>query len=136
MEVLTLEALEGEIRRIHEVFVDWLGGRCPPCDEYFNEQVLAHLAPDFVYVRPSGVVSRRDELATELKRDYATNPELEIAVEDVQLRYAGAGSATVCYVEVQRGAVGARDNRRLSTALFIIEDGRRVWKHVHETWLP
>lgn len=134
----SLEALEGEVRRLHEVFVDWFAGRCPPCDAYFHEQVVAHLAADFVYVQPSGVVSLRDELATSIKRSYASNPGFEIDLEDVRLRFADASSATLCYVEAQRGALHAPtpENRRLSTALFVLEDGRRVWKHVHETWLP
>lgn len=137
MSALSLSALEAEVRRLHEVFVDWFAGRCPPCDAYFEEQVMAHLAADFVYVHPSGQVSFRDELAAGIKRAYASNPRFEIEVEDVQLRFADAGSATITYVEVQRGAshAPAPDNRRISTALFALEDGRRVWKHVHETWL-
>ena len=133
---LALEALRTEIGRVHEVFVDWFAGRCPPCDAYFGEQVLAHLAVDFVYVRPSGVVSRREALAAEWKRGYASNPGLEITIADLELRHAGADSAVVSYIEIQRGAIGVSDpdSRRLSTALFVIEEGRRVWKHVHETW--
>lgn len=137
MDPLSAKALEAEIERLHAVFVDWFAGRCPPCDEYFGEQVRAHLAADFLYIHPSGSVSHRDALLAGIKDGYGTNPGFEIAVEDVQVRFADSRSATVCYVEVQHGAVNAPapDNWRLSTALFVIEDGRRVWKHVHETWL-
>lgn len=138
MSALSAEALESEIRRFHVVFVDWFAGRVPAGGSYFHEQVVAHLAPDFIYVDPSGSRLHRDPLVALLERGYGSNPAFEIDIEDVVVRFTDVSSATVCYVEVQRGALNATspENRRFTSALFVIENGRRVWKHVHETWLP
>lgn len=135
------ELVRGEIERLHDFLGQWLSGALAEKDEVFDHGISERLHPAFVNVQPAGIALTRDELLGRIRAGWGRSPDFRIRIRDVRLRpvTAGSGVLVATYEEYQRGARNSEqsDNARLSTAVFLPRpDGRLLWLHVHETWLP
>jgi hypothetical protein len=124
-----------QIRDLHRVIEDWLGGRVPRTPAAFAAFADAH-ARDFTMVAPDGALLHRDELLPGFEGAYGTAPGLRISISEVALVHADAGGVVVTYEEWQDGPAG-RTGRR-STVLLEPDDGAPYGlrsRHLHETWI-
>jgi hypothetical protein len=124
-----------QIRDLHRVIEDWLGGRVPRTHSAFAAFADAH-APGFTMVTPDGALLGRDQLLPGFEGAYATAPGLRISISGVALVHAAGGAAVVTYEEWQDGPAG-RTGRR-STVLLEGHAGAPHGlrsRHLHETWI-
>jgi hypothetical protein len=130
-----------EIEGLHKFLEDWLNGTAPATDEAFAEGLADRLHLSFVNIQPAGLVLERGDLLEQIRSGHGKSPDFRIRVRNVELRHRcpDAGTILATYEEYQKGARNSARacNARLSSALFErTADGRLVWLHVHETWLP
>lgn len=124
-----------EVHDFHAFLADWFAGRVAADDATLQEQ-FRRFATDMQYVNPSGGVGDTKSIETALANAHGSSPSMAIEVRNATVRRAGAGSVLVTYEEHQSG--GERDNKRLTTALFVPKTDAPNgvgWFHVHEVWL-
>jgi hypothetical protein len=133
------ELVKHEIAELHEVFVDWYGGRCANDDATFAQRFTARFCDNFSYVLPGGRELSLEILTTGLRKAHGSNPKFRIAIREVRVRFATDDCVVASYHELQRDAINSTpaNNMRVSTVLFRrIDGGKLLWTHLHETWLP
>lgn len=136
-----LGSVEREIERLHQFLEDWLNGSVPGTEAVFVESLADILHPAFVNIQPAGVLLERDKLLDQIRKGHGASPDFRIRIRNVVVRPTldSAGTMLATYEEYQKGARNSArsENARLSSALFQRDpDGRLVWLHIHETWLP
>ena len=129
-------AAREEIEALHRFFTGWFQGNLP---KEALETLETKLAPDFVNVQPAGRLLTKAELLDGIGKGHGHNPDFEIEIHDVVVRWVSPDANTILatYVELQRGARNTTPatNRRLSTVLFDTSNDAWLWLHVHETKL-
>ena len=139
------EKFKVDVVELHKFFVVWFRGGCEKSEGYFRQRFTSRFAQDFEYVLPGGDLLRLEELTGVLYDAYASSPDFEIKIQDVQTRYAGGSTrdgdlAIVRYQELQKGALNsAENNARISSAVMKLDSDAPngvVWLHLHETLLP
>lgn len=76
---------EKEIRELHAFFEAWYRGTIDDSDGSFS-RVENALAPGFTLITSGGQIIARNQLLALLRAEYATKPDIEMWVENVQLR--------------------------------------------------
>ncbi len=135
------DPIEREIKRLHQFLENWLNGSAPDRDAVFAEGIEDILHPAFVNIQPAGILLERGQLLDQLRAGHGASPDFRIRIRNVVVRQSPdrAGTMLATYEEYQKGARNSArsDNARLSSALFHRDaNGRLVWLHIHETWLP
>jgi hypothetical protein len=124
-----------QIRDLHQVIEDWLGGVGPRAPDAFAAFVDAH-SLGFTMITPDGTLLGRDELLPGFEEAHGTVPGLRIRISDIAVVHADTSGVVVTYEEWQEGSTG-RPGRR-STVLLERDDaaphGLRS-RHLHETWI-
>ena len=130
-----METVKKEIEALHEFFVAWFAGKI--AEREFDAGFLTRFDPDFHLIPPAGVVLDLNEIASNVREAYASNPNFKIAIRNVQVRRVFDGHILATYEEWQRNALASTppDNARLATVLFADTQPLR-WLHIHETWMP
>ena len=72
---------EGEVRRLHEIIEAWLRGETDDLAPFAEA-----LAPEFELISPDGIVSDREAVLTGLREGHGDDPELTIAIQNVERR--------------------------------------------------
>ena len=127
---------EKEIRELHSFFKAWYRGTIDDSDESFS-RVEDVLAPEFTLITADGYVVARDQLLGLLRSEYATKPDIEMWVENIQLRLASGDIVLVNYEEH-----GKAMNRKQSTLITAVlrknpkQQNGLEWIHIHEVRLP
>lgn len=132
---LAIPAWQAEIVDLHSFFQAWLNGSLVN-DDFIFRRLMSVLAPDFTLISPSGEISSREQLLTQLRKAHGSRPGWRMWIEKPQLRSHSNGLVITTYEEWQRTA--ERTTVRLSTAIFQEQRGTAhglAWLHVHETWL-
>ena len=128
-----------EIEALHAFIAAWFRGECERTDAAYRAGLLDRLAPDMVNIQPSGQTLSLDDLVEPIRAAYGVNPDFQIRISDVALRYIDQGSNLVMatYLEHQSGARNTvpSSNTRTSSVLFRVSEasGRLIWLHIHET---
>ena len=126
------DAVAAEIVALHDFFTQWFRGERPNDDAGFARFPEA-LAPGFVIVSPTGVLSERDRVLAGVRGAHGSWAAADaIRIESVTVRLRTADTIVATYEEWQRRG-GDGERGRLSTVVF---DHALQWRHVHETWLP
>lgn len=125
-----------EIDSLHVFFEDWFVGRAERDLIRFERDFLSRFAAEFSYVMPSGARLVFADLTPLIYAAHASNPDFRIEIHNVAVVLSDAKTLVVTYEEHQRGAKrSAESNHRFSTAVFVIDHDRLVWRHLQETWL-
>ncbi|MBN2391581.1 MAG: DUF4440 domain-containing protein [Anaerolineae bacterium] len=128
---------EKEIRELHAFFRTWYRGTVNDSDESFS-RIEDVLASEFTLITADGYVVARDQLLGLLRSEYATkNPDIEMWVENIQLRLATDDIVLVSYEE--HGITTNGKKSTLITALLRKNPKRQnglEWIHIHEVRLP
>jgi hypothetical protein len=119
-----------EVIQAHVAIEQWLAEERPAPE---LEQLLARFSPQFSMISPLGRLLDFDAL-TELFTQ-AGGKKLGFRIQLSELRGVALhdGGATVSYREQQTDATGLQTDRR-STVVFERQDGRVLWRHLHETF--
>ena len=128
--------VEGEIHGLHAFFQDWYRGAIENSDPSFV-RLQDVLAPEFTLITADGYVVPRAQLLPLMRGEYATKPEIEMWVENVQLRL-DAGEILVATYE-EHGVTANGKRATLITAVLRAkpETPNGVeWVHIHEVGLP
>lgn len=127
-----------EIETLHESIVGWFSGRLADTDEVFERELASRFDAEFVLVPPRGQLLSRQDIVEGLRTGHGKNPDFEISIHNVTVRWRAAGHVLATYEEWQRNARESTppDNGRIATALFADNGEKLHWLHVHETWLP
>ncbi|PSP72075.1 hypothetical protein BRC86_13315 [Halobacteriales archaeon QS_3_64_16] len=123
---------EREVRRLHEVIEAWFRGETDDL-EPFSEA----LASEFELISPDGIVSDREAVLTGLRGGHGDDPELTIAIRNVEHRTTAGEWHPVRYEEHQSTDGGSTG--RVSTAALRERTDAPAglsWIHLQETWLP
>ncbi len=137
-----LDAVREEIEAVHRFISAWLRGEEPNTDKAFAAGLADRLAPSFVNIQPAGRVLERDHLLASIRNEHGANPDFQIAISAVRLRYTDKARRLVLatYLETQSGARRSTPptNTRISTVLMRRrpETGALEWVHIHETAVP
>ncbi|MGI9405163.1 MAG: hypothetical protein ACR2O4_02230 [Hyphomicrobiaceae bacterium] len=132
------KSIAAEIVALHEALAVWLSGRCPHVNAFFEKEFRARFHPEFFNIQPAGIVLTRADLLHTLDNGYGRSRDFHIRIRNVQLRQIMAPLILATYEEYQTGAQNSArsNNARLSSVLFEKhEDGRLLWRAIHETWL-
>ena len=127
---------EKEIRELHAFFKTWYRGTVDNSDISFS-RVEDVLAPAFTLITAEGYVVARDQLLGLLRAEYATKPDIEMWIENIQLRFATGDIVLVNYEEH-----GTTMNRKQSTLITAVlrkdpkQQNGLEWIHIHEVRLP
>lgn len=132
MAVEPVTAWETEIIELHEFFELLFLGTTDSLDR--ADQALA---ADFTMAGPSGTLSPRATVMSQLEAGIGHTSELSITVEGLQLLAETDDLVVAEYIEVH-GLRDDRSNRRRSTVVFRKDpdgpNGLR-WLRVQETWI-
>ena len=129
-----MNALELEIRELHQFFEDWFRGAVPDDDHTFARLDLA-LHPRFTMVPPSGELLSRKAVVEGVRAAYGSGPR-NIQVERIEMIDSSGERLTAGYEEWQQ-VDGVRTARR-STVLFVVDfnaTNSLRWLHLQETWM-
>ena len=127
---------EKEINGLHAFFKVWYRGTIDDSDESFS-RVEDILAPEFTLITSDGYVVAKEQLLGLLRSEYATKPEIEMWVENIQLRLATDDIVLVNYEEH-----GTTINGKKSTLITALlrknpkQQNGLEWIHIHESHLP
>jgi hypothetical protein len=127
---------EKEIRELHSFFKAWYQGVVEDSDEAFG-RIEAVLAPEFTLITSDGHVIARDQLLAILRAEHSTKPDIEIWVENFQLRFAEGDIVLATYEEH-----GTTKNGKRSTLITAVlrknpeQQNGMEWIHIHEVRLP
>lgn len=127
---------ENEIRELHAFFSSWYRGTIDNSDRSFS-RVEDVLAPEFTLITADGYVVARDQLLGLLRSEYATKSDIEMWVENIQLRLATDDIILANYEE--HGTTMSRKQSTLITAVLRKNPKQQnglEWIHIHESRLP
>jgi len=129
------DIIRTEIEDLHKFFVGWFTGTLDTIS--FDEGFLARFDSDFLLIPPAGIILSLDELSSNIRNTYDTNPDFRIAIRNVKVQRILDNEIIATYEEWQRNALASTppDNGRLATVIFK-KAGPLQWLHVHETWMP
>ena len=128
--------VEREIRQLHAFFEAWYRGTIDDTDGSFGRFETV-LAPEFTLITSDGFTASREQLLPLMRAEYATKPEIEIAIKNVQLKLASGEILLATYEEHGVTANGARAT--LITAVLRQNPDTPnglEWVHIHEVRLP
>lgn len=115
-----------EVTEAHKAIELWLsrgeGGILP---------LLARFSPDYTMVPLSGVPFGFEALNRFFSTQGGSRPGLTITVDSLTLLAEWSTGAVVGYREIQQTA--QETTVRWSTALFVLNEGKPQWRHLHET---
>ena len=133
--------VEQEIRELHAFFRAWYRGTIEDTDSAFS-RVEKVLASEFTLITSDGYTMPREQLLPLLRGEHAQRPEIEMRVDQIELRLVSGeivdgGIALVTYQEHGVTANGARSTL-ISALLRVNPDTPNglEWVHIHEVGLP
>ncbi|MBA1191010.1 hypothetical protein G7Z99_18470 [Pseudomonas entomophila] len=97
------------------------------------ESMVARFHPAFSMITPTGLQVDLQAVEQLFTQRSGTQPGLTIELTDLVILAQGPDGAMVCYRETHRLPAQAAKTR-ISTALFSFQEGRVLWRHLHETW--
>jgi hypothetical protein len=97
--------------------------------------LMEHFDPSFTMVTTGGVAIAVEQVATLFDGQIGKQPGLQIEVSEVETLAEWETGAVVAYRETHRTR-GQPPRSRLSTALFTLESGKPLWRHLQETACP
>jgi hypothetical protein len=131
---------EKEVIELHKFFEKWFKAEIENKDEIFT-QLEDALSEEFMLISPTGQVSSREQVLTQIKNGYGSRKIDEIPyrlwVQNIECRLQEGNLCLVIYEEW--GEVAGKINARLSSALFRKKDktaNEVEWVHVHEVSIP
>jgi len=130
----TTTVFEREIVELHQFFMDWFNSKLENTDAEFA-RFADTVGPDFHIVSPSGQLTDRETLLTQLRGAYGARPGAKLWIENAALRTQIGDIAIVTYEEWQTN--NRETTSRMSTAVFqktATAPNGLLWLHVHETW--
>ncbi len=120
-----------EVLDAHQLISRWLGEASAPQD--VCETLLARFSPAFSMVALSGNRLDHAGLSAFFRAQGGAKSGLEIGIESMQLVAESATGAVVTYHERQQ-LPGQNATLRYSTVVYELgEDGKVMWRHLHET---
>ena len=128
--------VEREIRELHVFFESWYRGTIEDSDQAFS-RVEGVLAPEFVLITSDGYTMPREQLLPLLRDEHARRPEIEMRVDQIQIRLVSGEIVLITYQEHGVTESGARST--LITAVLRVKAGAPnglEWVHIHEVGLP
>jgi len=134
------EQCEKEVIELHKFFEQWFKSEIENNDELLArlEDVLSE---EFLLITPTGSVSSREQVITQIKNGYGSRKADEtpyrLWVQNIECRFVENNLCLVIYEEW--GEVAGKINARLSSALFRKNDeliNGVEWVHVHEVYIP
>lgn len=130
------QSWEAEIRELHSFFEAWYRGEVPNSDDAFA-RISDYLATEFTLITSSGFVGDREQVLGMLRSEHAARPDLEMSVENPQLKLATDAIVLATYEE--HGTTAAGKRATLITAVLRRNsklDNGLEWVHIHEVGLP
>jgi hypothetical protein len=127
---------EKEIRELHSFFEAWYRGTSDDSDRSFS-RVENVLAPEFTLITSDGHIIARDQLLALLRAEYSTKPDIEMWIENCQLRLEAGDIVLVNYEEH-----GTTTNGKQSILITAVlrknseQQNGMEWIHIHEVHLP
>lgn len=95
--------------------------------------LLEHFHPDFSMVTADGDRITLLDVSHMFEQRKGSQPGLIIELTELEMLTESSDSALVCYREIHH--LGKLEERpRHSTALFDMQSGLVLWRHLHETW--
>ena len=88
---------------------------------------------DFTMVTPGGAQIGLGEVASLFAQRAGAQPGLSIELNGLETIAQWPAGAVVRYRETHH-LPGQQAKTRLSTAVFTVEGGRPLWRHLQETW--
>lgn len=116
-----------EVLQAHVAIEAWLGKG----DGDINA-LLARFSPDYSMITLTGAALNHVQLSEFFLAQRGARPGLEIIVDEMRLLAEWPEGAVVRYRERQR-LPGLTQTTRWSTALFTLQAGLPLWRHLHET---
>ena len=98
-------------------------------------QLLSRFGPTFTMVAPNGTIFDHRQLVDFFEQQQGSRPGLTITLSDFILIAEDENNVVVAYKERQ-DFPDKPSTLRYSTLVFILEQGRLQWRHLHETFLP
>ncbi|MFJ4387430.1 nuclear transport factor 2 family protein [Pseudomonas sp. NPDC089408] len=95
--------------------------------------MLERFHRDFKMVTPGGAQIGLAEVASLFAQRTGAQPGLSIELNGLETLAQWPESAVVRYCETHH-LPGQQAKTRLSTAVFTVEGGRPLWRHLQETW--
>jgi hypothetical protein len=130
------ESYEKEIRELQAFFEAWYRGTVDNSEVTFS-RLADVLAPEFMLITSDGYILERERVLSLLRTDYAAKTEIELRVEDCQLRLASGDILLVTYEE--HGTTQNLKKTALISAVLrknpALPNGLE-WLHIHEVNLP
>lgn len=127
-----------EVRRLHEFFVEWFNDDRTDSDAEFA-YVEGVLHPDFSMVLPSGATIDRAVALEQIRAAHASAGSHKFGIEIVDhSTLTVASEAALVRYEEQQFTDGVLQNRRVSTAYFVVAPDAPncvQWYRLHETLL-
>lgn len=124
-----------EIVELHRFFEKWFNGEIDENDANF-ERFVDVLDDGFHIINPEGRMAAREPLVRWIRGAYASQPDLRIWVDNIQLQQQHKDVLIVTYKEWQETT--STLTARQSTVVFREDEAAPnglIWMHVHETWL-
>ena len=134
------EQSEKEVIELHKFFEQWFKSEVENKAGVYA-RVEDVLSEEFLLISPTGKVSTRDEVITQIKSGYGSRKDdvipYRLWVQNIECRLVENNFCLVIYEEW--GEVAGELNARLSSALFRKNDSainEVEWVHVHEVFIP
>lgn len=123
-----------EVLDAHELIQEWLGN--VHSSNSICENLLSRFSPIYSMVTPSGTLLDFKALNTLFRTQHGIRKGLNIEITDMKVVNENEYGATVIYKELQQQPEQS-ETFRFSTVIFErTQDGKIIWKHLHETLLP
>ena len=119
-----------EVVDAHVAIESWLGK-----GEGELAALLGRFHRDFSMVTPGGAKIDYAALSTLFRTQRDGRPGLVIETDECVVLQEGPDGATVLYRERQT-LPEQGSSLRWSTAVFSLENGKPLWRHLHETAIP
>ena len=131
-----LAHVEREICQLHAFFTGWYRGTIADTVGAFS-RVERVLAPEFTLITSDGYTMPREQLLPLLRGEHGKRPEIEMWVDQIQLRLVSGELVLITYQEHGVTANGARSTL-ISAVLRRNPDTPNglEWVHTHEVGLP
>lgn len=122
-----------DVLATHVLIRDWLSGTANGAEKC--AALLARFSADFTMIAPSGTRLDSAGLAAFFTSAAGSRPCLQMHITDLILLQQGSAGAVVGYREIQSQS-GLETTERWSTVVYDhTNDGRLLWRHLHETWV-
>ena len=119
-----------EVLNAHTLIENWLGAGAGDLQD-----LLCRFSPRFSMITPAGSHMDHEALSRLFTAQRKGRPGLSIRIDSMVLLEEWSHGAVVTYRERQHSPQ-SEETVRWSTAVFVLENGRLVWRHLHETWEP